>query len=308
MARNVYRLLVTSTALISASACTLDSFGGPNDTMQFESAFSSAPAGMEAASSSYAADGEGAWGGPRRGRGPGGPGMGSFMGGGLGDDFTGNAGFGRGAHRGPFAAKIDDGCTVAGGDVTCTRNVNGLTATTIYTIRDANNGTQTKIDTATTNSVRTRTTVTGTTTRGRDGASVTATVNNVSDRTVTGLAQGATQRTVNGTSAGSESTTGTNRDGQQFTAVRVSHDTTAGLIVPVSTTTPTLVPKQLPSTTLAVFRATPRSRSSSSIVRGTSPPKRSMSRRQVSWTAFAFERKSPIERMKGSISAGVARA
>ncbi|MFN5581077.1 hypothetical protein [Gemmatimonas sp.] len=239
MARNVYRLLVTSTALISASACTLDSFGGPNDTMQFESAFSSAPAGMEAASSSYAADGEGAWGGPRRGRGPGGPGMGSFMGGGLGDDFTGNAGFGRGAHRGPFAAKIDDGCTVAGGDVTCTRNVHGLTATTIYTIRDANNGTQTRIDTATTNSVRTRTTVTGTTTRGRDGANVTATVNNVSDRTVTGLAQGATQRTVNGTSAGSESTTGTNRDGQQFTAVRVSHDTTAGLIVPVSTTTPT---------------------------------------------------------------------
>lgn len=239
MTRNVYRLLVTATALVSASACSLDSFGGPNDTMQFESAFSSAPAGMEATSSSFAADGEGAWGGPRRGRGPGGPGMGSFMGGGLGADFTGNAGVGRGAHRGPFAARIDDSCTVAGGDVTCTRSFNGLTATTIYTIRDASNGTQTRIDTATTNTVRTRTTVTGSTTRGRDGASVTATVNNASDRTVTGLAQGATQRTVNGTSSGSESTTGTNRDGQQFTAVRLSYDTTAGLIVPVSATTQT---------------------------------------------------------------------
>jgi hypothetical protein len=76
----------------------------------------------------------------------------------------------------------------------------------------------------------------------------------------------------------------------------------------VSTTTPSLMPKQLPRTTFAVLRATPRRRRSSSIVRGTSPPKRPMRRRQVSCTAFAFERNRPIERMCGSISAGVARA
>lgn len=239
MARILFRSLVTVTALVSASACSLDNLGGPRQMMQFDTAFNSAPAGMEGTTSSFAPDGEGAWGGPHRGRGPGGPGMGGFMGGGLGADFMGNGTPGRGAHRGPFSVRIDDSCTVSGGDVTCTRTFNGLTATTIYTIKDASGAAQTKIDTVTTNSVRTRSTVTGTTTRGRDGANVTATVNNASDRTVTGLAQGATQRTVNGTSSGSENTSGTNREGQQFTAVRVSYDTTTGLVIPVSATTQT---------------------------------------------------------------------
>lgn len=236
MARRLYRTLVTAGTLLGATACTLDSFGGPGDTLQYDSAFDSAPAGMEVASSSYAADGLGAWGGPRRGRGPGGPGMGGLMGGGLGADFLGAGAVGRGALRGPFAARIDDNCTTAAGDVTCTRTANGLTATTIYTIRDAAGAVQTRIDTVTTNSVRTRTTVTGSVTRGRDGASVTATVNASSDRTVTGLAANSTQRTVNGVSRGTENTTGTNRDGQTFTAVRESADTTTNLVIPVSAT------------------------------------------------------------------------
>lgn len=233
MSRILLRTLATATTLIGATACTLDSFGGPGSTMQFDSAFDSAPAGMEVASSSYAADSQGAWGGPRRGRGPGGPGMGGLMGGGMGADFLGAGMGGRGAHRGAFAARIDSTCTVSGGDVTCTRTNNGLTAVTIYTIKDANNAPQTKIDTITTNSVRTRTTVTGSTTRGRDGASVTATVSATSDRTVTGLAAASTQRTVNGTSQGTENSSGTNRDGQAFTAVRISADTTTNLVVPV---------------------------------------------------------------------------
>lgn len=237
--RMVLRTMAAGTALLSATACSFDGFGSPNDTMQFDTAFNSAPAGMDAASSSFAADAEGAWGGPRRGRGPGGPGMGGLMGGGMGAEFMGNGSVGRGAHRGPFRVQIDSNCTVASGDVTCTRTTNGLTATTIFTIRDATGAAQTKLDTVTTNSVRTRTTVTGTTTRGRDGASVTATINNSSDRTVAGLAATSTQRTVNGTSAGSESSTGTNRDGQAFTAVRVSFDTTTGLVIPVSATTQT---------------------------------------------------------------------
>ncbi|NCW44046.1 MAG: hypothetical protein EBV77_00855 [Gemmatimonadaceae bacterium] len=132
---------------------------------------------------------------------------------------------------------IDASCTVANGDVTCTRTTNGLTAVTIYTIKNAAGVSQSKVDSLTTNSVRTRTTVTGTTTRGRDGGSVSATVSVTSDRTVTGLAPSSTQRTVNGTSRGSENSSGTNRDGQAFTAVRLSADTTTNLVVPVSSTT-----------------------------------------------------------------------
>lgn len=64
--------------------------------------------------------------------------------------------------------------------------------------------------------------------------SATTTVNNVSDRTVTGLAQGSKQRTVNGTSRGEESTTGTSSRGD-FKATRTVGDTTTGLVIPVST-------------------------------------------------------------------------
>lgn len=253
MARNILRALATATTLLGATACTLDVFGGPGDTMQFDSAFDSAPAGMEVASSSYSADGLGAWGGPHRGRGPGGPGMSGLMGGGLGADFLGAGtgpgmgpgmgpgNFGHGAMRGPFATRIDDNCATGGGTVTCTRTMNGLTSTTVYTIKDAAGAAQTRIDSITTNSVRTQTTVSGTTTRGRDGANVRATVSVSSDRTVTGLAAASTQRTVNGTSRGTENTSGTNRDGQAFTSVRLSADTTSNLVVPVSATanTPT---------------------------------------------------------------------
>lgn len=234
--RTFTRTLATAITLVGATACTLDSVGGPGETMQFDSAFDSAPAGVESASSSFVGDAQGAWGGPRRGRGPGGPGMGGLMGGGLGPEFMGGGDFGRGPHRGPFAVHIDATCTIAGGDVTCTRSHDGLTATSVFTIKDATGATQTQVDTVTTNSVRIRTTVTGTTTRGRDGAGLTATVNSSSDRTVTGLAATATERTVNGVSQSSESSTGTNRDGQSFTAVRMAADTTTNVVVPVSTT------------------------------------------------------------------------
>jgi hypothetical protein len=231
--------MLVATALVGAAACSNDSALSPN-ALSFASAFNSVPAGMESVSSSYAGDGQDgmAWGGPRRG-GPGGPGMGGLMGGGLGDGFAAGAP-GRGPHGGPFAAaRIDSTCTVSGADVTCANTRNGLTITTIYNLTSATGATQTKIDTATTNTVRTRTTVSGTTTRGRDNASVTATVSNSSDRTVTGLASGSTKRTVNGWSKGSENTTGTNRDGQKFTASRTAGDTTTGLVIPVSTTAET---------------------------------------------------------------------
>jgi hypothetical protein len=241
-----FRLLAATTTLLGLAACNLDSLSGADGRdLTFGSAFNTLPAGMDLAASSYSGDQAGLpWGGPERSRGMamglggpgmrGGPGMGGMMGGGLGADFIGAGQPGRGPHRGAFAARIDSSCTVSGSDVTCATTRSGLTATSVYTITSVSGASQTRIDTLTTNTVRVRTTVTGSTTRSRDG-SVTATVNNSSDRTVTGLAPTSTQRTVNGWSKGAETATGTNRDGQRFTAVRTSNDTTTGLVVPVST-------------------------------------------------------------------------
>jgi hypothetical protein len=193
--------VVGALTLVGGAACNDDSMSPFN--RNDDSAFLSLPAGMESTASSFAGDGQMgmAWGGPFRG-GPGGPGMRDMMGGGLGPGFT-EGPPGRGPHGGPFsAARIDDSCTVAGVDVTCTDTRNGLTIRTIYNLTTATGASQTKIDTSTTNTIRTRTSVTGTTTRGRDGANVTAVVDNSSERTVTGLAGANTQRTVNGWSRG----------------------------------------------------------------------------------------------------------
>ena len=235
-------LTLTATAtLLGATACSLDNSTGPNGYLS-DLAFSTAPAGLDLVSSSYATSSDNGmpWGGPGRGPG-GGPGMGGFMGGGLGDAFIGNAAPGRGPHGGPFGIRIDASCLFAAGtgDLTCGPTVkNGLTVTSIYTIKNAAGTAQSAIDSVTTNSIRVRTTVTGTATRSRDG-SVTATVNNSGDRTVTGLAAGSAQRTVNGTSRGNETANGTNRDGKTFSSVRTAADTTTGLVIPVSATAQT---------------------------------------------------------------------
>ena len=63
--------------------------------------------------------------------------------------------------------------------------------------------------------------------------SATTSVNDVSDRTVSGLANGSTERTVNGSAMGQESTTGESSRGK-FTATRVVGDTTSGLVIPVA--------------------------------------------------------------------------
>ncbi|HEY0928637.1 MAG TPA: hypothetical protein VGE27_01855 [Gemmatimonas sp.] len=230
-------------ALTSLAACKTDNLGSPSTALSFASALNSTPSGMEYASTSYAAaanDSGMPWGGPRRG-GPGGPGAGGMMGGGLDGNFLGQFTPGRGPGRGAFGVRIDSTCVFAAstGDLTCGPNTrNGLTVTTIYSIKTAAGAAQSKIDTTTTNSVRTRTTVSGTTTRSRDG-SVTATVNSRSDRTVTGLTAASTERTVNGTSFGTETAAGTNRDGDKFTATRTASDTTVGLVIPVSATAAT---------------------------------------------------------------------
>jgi hypothetical protein len=241
MARSRFLTLTATATLLGAAACSLDNSNGPNAFLP-DLAFSTAPAGLDLVSSSYATSSENGmpWGGPGRGPG-GGPGMSGFMGGGLGDAFIGNAAPGRGPHGGPFGIRIDASCLFAAGtgDLTCGPTVkNGLTVTSIYTIKNAAGTAQSAIDSVTTNSIRVRTAVTGTATRSRDG-SVTATVNHSGDRTVTGLATGSTQRTVNGTSRGNETATGTNRDGKTFSSVRTATDTTTGLVIPVSATAQT---------------------------------------------------------------------
>jgi hypothetical protein len=159
-----------------------------------------------------------------------------MMGGGLGPEFFGaGPGFGGGPHgRGPFGDPGTSGnCAFAAatGEITCSDTRGGLTITKIVEYKDANGVAQSAQD-ATTNSLRVRTQISGTVTR-RDSA--TSVVQHSSDRTVTGLATGATERTVNGTSQGNESTTGTSSAGA-FTATRTVSDTTNGVVIPVSTT------------------------------------------------------------------------
>ncbi|MBL0169560.1 MAG: hypothetical protein IPP90_02365 [Gemmatimonadaceae bacterium] len=206
------------------------------------SAFNTAPAGFNEVSSSVAGGDASAglpW-QPERGRGGpmGGPGMGGFMGGNMDVNFLGGVAAGRGPDRGPFATGDAGNCTfsAATGDVTCAPVIRGgLTITRILTFKTANGTAQATHD-STTNSVRTRMTANGTVQR-RD--SVTATVQNSSDRTVTGLAVGSTLRTVNGTAQGSESATGKTRDGKAFSAQRTMGDTTTGLTIPVENGRPT---------------------------------------------------------------------
>ena len=233
---------VAGIAVTSLAACNLD-VGSPNGfDGSAMAAFSSAPIAFNEVTSSFAGDGITAFAGERGGRGPGrdfrdgGPGHG-FMGGGLGGAFIGGDGLGRGHERGPFRSGLDETCVYAAatGNVTCgptTRN--GLTVTRIHSFKTTAGAAQSAPD-STTNSERTQITVSGTTTMMRRD-SVTSTVQHSSDRTVTGLAYNATQRTVNGTASGTESSSGVNRDGVRFTAVRVSGDTTQGLIIPILTT------------------------------------------------------------------------
>lgn len=248
MARSRILALAATATLLGAAACSLDNSNAPNAFLS-DLAFSTAPAGFDLVSSSYApSDSSGMpWGGPHGG-GPGmrafmggGPGMGAFMGGGLGDAFSGGTAPGRGPHGGPFGIRIDASCVFSAvtGDLTCGPTVkNSLTVMATYTIKNAAGITQSAIDSLTTNSVRVRTIVTGTATRSREG-SVNATVNNSGDRTVTGLAPNSPQRTVSGTSQGTETATGTNRDGKAFSSVRTASDTTTNLVISVSATTPT---------------------------------------------------------------------
>ena len=192
---------------------------------------------------------------------------GGLMGGGLADAYAGGMGAGRGfGHQGPFGGRFGGGFTCTGtfsaatGRFVCdpvTRHGVTLTQSIAYTSKAG--AVQQAFDTATTNIVNVKSAAAGAVTFARDSSkgdgrghrhgghfagdtstilTATTTVNNASDRTISGLASGSTSRTVNGTSAGTESSTGTSSRGS-FTATRSAADTTKGLVVPIANGKPT---------------------------------------------------------------------
>ena len=238
------RVLITATAIgaIAATACSDSNTSAPASDLTFTmaSAFASVPAGYSELSSSYLGDAGTAF-QPEFGRmgdgrghgGPGGPGPGfglglGFMGGGLFGGFFGD-GFGRGNFP------TDTSCHYASGTglTTCGPTThNGLTSTRTIRFQNAAGTSQSAFDTATTNTVTTSASVSGTITR-REGAK--STISSSSNQVVTGLASSSTQRTVNSSSAGTETTTGTSNDGA-FTSKRTTGDTVKAVIVPKATT------------------------------------------------------------------------
>ena len=158
------------------------------------------------------------------------------MGGGLGPDFFGGVGFGRGFGHGPFGGQALHGtCSFANGVVTCTDTHDGLTINSNAFYKTANGTVQSAPDSLT-DVAAVNIDVSGTVTR-RDSA--VSTVHNTSSRSVTGLSSTSTQRTINGVARGEESTTGKTDSGVVFTATRLVGDTTTALVIPVVRGKPT---------------------------------------------------------------------
>ena len=183
-----------------------------------------------------------------------GPEFGALMGGGIRDAFIGGLGFGPGL-RGPFGDFDDDdaSCTFSTTShrVECaTLTRGGLTINRSFSFLDASGAVQQAFNSSTTNTVNVAASVKGTITHHQ---TATSTVSDTSDFTIGGLASGSTQRTVDGKAAGSESTTGTNKSGVAFTAVRAAGDTTTGLMIPITNGEPTF-PKA--GTVIREMRAT----------------------------------------------------
>ena len=221
-------LAVTLLAFAAACSSTTD----PSSDPDILPAFETAPYGMSNLSTTFgvSADQESS---------PWMPGMHGretrpmgFMMGGLGGGFDGHP-FGPSfGNRPPNEGESSARCTFDSGSgrVVCdpiTRG--GLTINKSAQFKDAAGNVQQAFDNQTTNSINTQISVTGTADR-RNGA--TSAVDDHSDRTVTGLAQGSTQRTVNGTSHGHELTTGSNDHGD-FSLERTADESVQGLVIPV---------------------------------------------------------------------------
>ena len=231
-------------AAVLMTSCATDNATSPVGSSEAAAALVSAPVAFDQVNSSFVGSSSpnnaftplSSAGGEQNRRGPG---WDSFMGGGIGEAFIGGIGFGRGFGRGPFGEWHDsDDCTFSSTsnrlECTIVRG-NGLTINRSFSFLDASGAVQRAFDTATTNTVNVKTSVSGTITHHE---TATSTVKDTSDFTVTGLASGSTQRTVNGTSAGTESTTGT-KDDVAFTAARTAGDTITGVVIPLQDGRPT---------------------------------------------------------------------
>jgi hypothetical protein len=232
------RVTVAAMALV-AFAC-LDTTSPSSSVLSISDALVTLPAGFSSTNNTFTSDNgtTGAFLPPAHGH-EGRMGGHGMMGGGMGPDFLGGIGFGRGFDGGPFGfGRLSSDCTFSSstGRVSCpaVTDPRGLTINRSASYKKADGTVQSAPD-STTNTVNMQISVTGTVTR-RDSA--VSTVKSSSDRTVGGLAVGSTQRTVNGTSRGEESTTGTNTDGV-FLATRLVGDTTSGLVIPLESGRPT---------------------------------------------------------------------
>ena len=269
MSRSITRLLALAATGLAVAACS-DLTNDASNTLALSAAMQTVPAGFSSNTNSFdasgddglpflpgtieASHGEGEHHGPGGGDdgeddddgadhhdGFGGGLRGLLMGGGLGPDFIGAFGFGRGRGHGPFRSfNLPDNCAFSSttGIVTCPdRTERGFTVKSAFVFKDVAGTAQPKFDTLTTNSVNVKIDVSGTKTR-NEGAT-TATVQHSSDRTVEGLAPGKTERKVNGVAQAHESVTGT-RDDVKFTAVRDANDTTTNLVIPIVDGHPTI--------------------------------------------------------------------
>jgi hypothetical protein len=245
MVRMTRTLLIATTALVGAACAEKINNTSAINSPQLTAAFSTSPVGMESTTSSFS-DGANTPGqafepagrnDQKEQEGPNGLALGrDFMGAGLTLDLLG----GRLGGFQPFDREHDDesstGCSFANGVTTCTSTRNGLTVTRTITWTDAS-GTAQSARTATTHKAVFHSDVAGTRTS-RDGK-VTSTVALKSDLTVVGLEATSTQRNVDGTSSGTETSSGTNKDGDTFTAVRDASDAIAGVVIPVANGKPT---------------------------------------------------------------------
>jgi hypothetical protein len=109
------------------------------------------------------------------------------------------------------------------------RSRDGITFTLRYTLYDANGNVQSRFDRATTASIRTETTASGTTTR----ENATSTIDRSGVMTTSGLGIGATTHTLNGTERGTVVTTASGQDGLKVTSHTTIQDSTTDLVVPV---------------------------------------------------------------------------
>ena len=241
---NLTRKIAIAAIATMTVACMEATSPSDDLALSLSQAFTTLPAGFTMTSNSFASDGNVGdaflprmhRGGPRDG------GLGDIRGhgimGGLGPDFLGGIGFGRGFGHGPFGGDASRGtCTFnsSTGLVNCTDTRGGLAITSSASYKNANGTVQQSPD-STTDVVSIQTQVAGTVTRRDSAVSI---VNHTSTRTVTGLAAGSTQRTVNGAARGEETTTGKTDSAVAFTATRLVGDTTTGLVIPIVSGKPT---------------------------------------------------------------------